>query len=264
MNRKTTALQAVMACLLLSSLFSGCKKNVDFIDLYKFYKKGSANWGGWNIQRVSVTPTDEGYSGTANYNFTYNAAGDPLVVKNDWVGTGNPNMVFKYDRRGRLCELIRPYANNFYESWEKYTYNNQGQIVLDSVYSWAEYIDSVPRVDLEYGYAIRRYSYDGYGRIVGRVDSLFGPGYKIGNAYTFQYDARGNKVLPGTVYDNNACLTATNKVWMFVCNNYSVNNCFKASSYNSSGLPLLFDGDFGVMDWVVPFRGHFNVAYSRP
>lgn len=52
-----------------------------------------------------------------------------------------------------------------------------------------------------------------------------------------RYDANGNVVLDYTTYDN---YKNTNKIWMFIDDDYSVNNPFTAITYKSVGLPLTF------------------------
>ncbi len=53
----------------------------------------------------------------------------------------------------------------------------------------------------------------------------------------YSYDINGNLVLPGITYDNKVNIHRTNKVFMFVDRDYSMNNPFTAPAYNGYGLP---------------------------
>ena len=66
-------------------------------------------------------------------------------------------------------------------------------------------------------------------------------------------------------YDTKIHLRRTNKMWMFIDRNYSVNNPFTAASYNSYGLPLMFDGRQYLQGLItlVPFiSGNTAVTYN--
>jgi hypothetical protein len=56
--------------------------------------------------------------------------------------------------------------------------------------------------------------------------------------YQFEYDGNGNLVTPGVVYDNKINFHRTNKIWMFLDRDYSINNPFAAETYNSNHLPV--------------------------
>lgn len=267
MRKISTPVTIVSAIALLSA---SCQKEVDYYktpdankaDSYKDYKQ--KNYKPCQISQITVHVTDGQEPASVIYTFAYNAAGDPVTVKNTAVGTGNPNTVFKYDNQGKLKEMIRPYDNGIFETWTKYIYNNGGQIVRDTQYTFGAYVDSIPTAHPERdGYWVSRFSYDTKGRITTRTDSAFGPGSsKYGTAYNFQYDANGNLVVPGVTYDSRQSLLHTNKIWMFVCNNFSMNNGFQASAYNKSDLPLSFTGTYGTMGPIIPLSGKFDVVYA--
>ena len=79
------------------------------------------------------------------------------------------------------------------------------------------------------------YRYDTWDRIV--QDSTI---WSFGSAQVnkYAYDANGN--LVGRTYDNKTNIHRTNRIWMFLDRDYSVNNPFPASDYNRSGLPTYF------------------------
>lgn len=242
-------------------LLSGsCRKAIDYI---KDHKNGDADCTACNIQQISVLSSDELGPYTVTYTFHYNAAGNPVTVSNTAVGTGNPNAVFKYDNFGRLREMIRPYVNQFFETWTKYAYNFKGQIIRDTQYVFGTYIDSVPVPFPNMQYMVTQFSYDLQDRIIGRVDSLFGNGTSMaGNSTVFQYNSDGNLIGQGNVYDTQLSFLRTNKIWMFLAGNYSVNNNFLALEYNAYKLPLLFSGSYNTMVPVVSQEGQFRITYA--
>jgi hypothetical protein len=246
---------APIVVVLLAVSFARCRKGVDA------FGHGLVDCNDCNIQQITVVHTDELGKDTVVYSFTYNAAGDPVTVKNTAVATGNPNAVFKYDRRGKLAEMVRPYDNTSYETWTKYFYDSRGQIVRDTQYIFGTYIDSVPGADLKQGYWIHHFGYDAYGRVISRIDSSFFGSVSV-TGHSFQYDARGNLVVSGAVYDTDVNFLRTNKIWMFVCNNYSVNNAFLATAYNGHKLPLSFDGVYPTMAPVVTETGKYKMVYK--
>lgn len=172
--------------------------------------------------------------------FAYNRNGSPATVRNDQVGTGNPNQLFKYDQYNRLIEYGRPYNNGFYEAWHKYGYNRKDQIVRDTMYSFGAMADSsaVPETSFV---VLTDYTYDILNRIIRRKDSTFySNSFVAVDSANFQYDGRGNLIRAGVVYDNKASILRTNKIWMFIACDYSVSNPFRATAYNFHGLPLSY------------------------
>jgi len=255
----------------IALLSASCHKEVDYYKGSDSYKavdsyKGSEqkNYKPCQISQITVHATDGQEPASVIYTFSYNAAGDPIVVKNTAVGTGNPNAVFKYNNQGKIKEMIRPYDNGTFETWTKYVYNNGGQVVRDTQYTFGDYVDSIPVAHPERdGYWVSQFSYDAQGRVMTRTDSVFGPGSsQYGTTYSFQYDANSNLVVQGVTYDSHLSLLRTNKIWMFVCNNFSLNNSFQASAYNKSDLPLSFPGTYGTMGPIVPLSGKFDIVYA--
>ena len=80
----------------------------------------------------------------------------------------------------------------------------------------------------------------------------------IVNGQTFFYDDAGNLRNGGNVYDNKLNPNRTNKIWMFIERDYSVNNPSVATKYNSIGLPLHFPSKNPLNMRFGPF--YYNTA----
>jgi len=181
--------------------------------------------------------------------FAYNKNNDPVSYIHDNVGTGNPNLFFKYDSRGKLTEFAALYDNGSYEFLHRYTYNQQ-KIVVDTAYFFGAY--GVPA-----SYAFKRISYPAYDNLNRIVqDSVVQNGqFTITHYY---YHADGN-LFNGFTYDDKLNPHRTNKIWMFVDRDYSVNNPVPAATYNSSGLPLTYPAKNGF-DLVFAYFTHYGAT----
>jgi hypothetical protein len=261
MKKNATSFGALVFLAFSTVLSGGCRKVLDYD---KDRNNGDVDCKSCNIQQISVFFTDELGPDTIIYTFNYNAFGDPITVKNTDVATGNPNSVFKYDKFGRLKEFIRPYENQIYETWTKYTCNLKGQVIRDTQYVFGLYIDSVPDASPNKdNYRVSQFSYDQQDRVVKRVDSSFSNNLLANvDSTAFYYDAAGNLVGLGTAYDAHLSLFRTNKIWMFITCNYSINNGFQAAAYNAHGLPLQFQGSYQTLFPIVSAAGQFNVKYA--
>lgn len=261
MKNKTFPLTAcIILTVTVAALTQSCRKVIDYV---LAHENGQNDCRGCNIKQITVNTADELSNDTVVFTFTYNPHGDPLIVKNTQVATGNPNMVFKYDKFGRMTELVRPYSDGSYETWNKYSYNDKNQIIRDTQYIFGTYTDSVPVAFPQNGIWVRQFAYDAMDRIIQETDSIFNPGAApFGGTADFSYDAGGNLLNQGTAYDSHLSILRTNRIWMFLCKNYSLNNGFQASSYNNHGLPLQFEGSYSDMQIIVPFSGQFVVQYG--
>ena len=188
---------------------------------------------------------------------TYNENNDPLSVTFD-TATNNIHWLFNYDKHGRLSKswkfMSDPYFEEFYDEYRIYKYNNKGQIVSDTNYSYGWW-DTIPTPQNTYFWETF-YTYDPKGRLIQYVEKYpdLGPGIPA-NEITFNltYDEDGNLVIPGAyVYDNKLSFMRTNKIWMFLNRNYSVNNPIPAVSYNNRRLPLVFDYEITQPAWTTP------------
>jgi hypothetical protein len=172
--------------------------------------------------------------------FTYNSNNDPVSVINSRVGTGNPNFSFKYDNKNRLVQYGADYTSGF-EILHRYGYS-QHRITTDTIYALGNYNEAGEPV----GYVAKRIAYlqyDKLNRVV--TDSMAPTPYP--NIIRYSYDQAGNFLIrmPDGVnfvqYDNKLNPHRTNKVWMFVARDYSVNNSLQATAYNAVGLPLNYN-----------------------
>lgn len=256
----TAAFAALATICLLSA---GCRKDL------AFFENGQTDCKACNILQVRSIQPDKLGTDTTYYRFTYNRFGDPVTVKNTAVATGNPNSFFKYDGRERLTDYIRPYDNEAFETWTKYVYNSRDQVIRDTQWIFGQFVDSVPSPSpFPYtGVWIRHYTYDALNRIASRMDSIIGPGTQV---YTypprlFEYDQNGNLIVPGATYDSHLNWLRTNRIWMFIYDNYSINNNFQATAYSAHDLPLTFpapDYGFSFTNGIFGLGGTFDVTYS--
>ena len=92
---------------------------------------------------------------------------------------------------------------------------------------------------------IHYFSYDNQDRVIKDSFSSQNFGYH-GVFAQYSYDADGNKV--GGVYDHKINIHRTNKVWMFLDRDYSVNNPFTASEYNKFDLPVTISTGSNFLD----------------
>ncbi|HEY4287051.1 MAG TPA: hypothetical protein VGN00_08135 [Puia sp.] len=220
--------------LLVSTLFvsGGCKKLLDYIGEHP--GQGGSNYCA--LQEFAYKgPYFDAWD---TLKFSYNAVGNPVTIMRKQTGTSRLNYFFRYDNKNRLTNLIGSYGTipgTSPEVWNKYFYDGSGRIVLDSVYFFGEVVNGQPTTG-EYGNAWAvKYEYDAKDRITKYSYVLGANPYYV---ETYAYDASGNRT--GDSYDSKVNFHQTNKIWMFLDRNYSVNNpVTKASyTYNSTGLPV--------------------------
>jgi hypothetical protein len=213
-------------CLtLIILLFYGCRK-IDFRDPAK---------------RCKIVETDERI-------ITYDEWGNPIqaVFKEDPDATGNPTFHFQYNDKHQLIG-----CSGFNE--HHLTLNANGQPVRDTMI-------------MNYGGQDDRFArqifYDLYGRIVKIISEHYHSGMEellppfTRDTSIFRYDRRGNKIVQGTddegnpislPYDFKKSVYRTHSVFLFVHNDYSLNNLLPPGEpyvYNASGLPVNFQGEF--------------------
>jgi hypothetical protein len=261
MNRRRLILSGSLITV-TAIFFTGCQKVLDYI---RFTTDGKAELKICAIQNVTVRNTDDKSAdvSTVHYSFYYNICGNPDSVINDEVATGNPNLVFKYDKHNRLIQFLRPYTNGSYETLDKYGYNNKNHIVYDTLYLFGLIVNNVPQTNDWPQVSYTSYVYDLQDRVVGQTDSIFVSGkFIVANQKTYTYDSKGNLILSGVVYDNKLNIKRTNAIWMFITKDYSVNNPFKANFYNSWGLPLDLPSASGALGVIAPQSGPAEIAYS--
>lgn len=213
----------VFALVLLQ--LTSCRKAYDYIK-----HDPDADYKLCNIQKIT-SPLGEAV-------FYYNEDGDP-----DSIITTNPqdefyNVQFRYDKLHRLTDYIQYYGNGFFANWHKYSYNDDNQIALEQNYGFGPMGAQLTTWDVYYEVS---YKYDAKGRIKKSVfkDTTL-PGSPVIIPTSYDYDNRGNLIKPGVVYDKQTNPNHTNKVWMFLDKDYSVNNPVSAIRYNWGKLPVAF------------------------
>jgi len=171
---------------------------------------------------------------TVTATFSYNDAGNPVSVIVSNVGTANPHALFLYDQYNRLTDYIAPYSaitnpanmpsTFLFEYWVRYVYADQNPSSMpvgDTLRVLGRYTEGKFEFNST---VIETLAYDSQGRII-RSEG---------------YDANGNLIMPRMNYDNRKNYRLTNKVWMLIDKNFSVNNPFTAITYNAAGYPVTF------------------------
>lgn len=281
MKKKLVFSIGVRLLLLSFLLFTGCQKIFDYINL-------PGNGGAVsNICQVKTINSDQ-----ASYIFNYNKNGELESIITNKLGTGNPNAFFIYDKYHRTSQLLLSFTtavnapSGGYQAWEKFGYNATNQIVKDTVYEaggiGSDGIIQASSLFVTY----KALQYDAGNRVIGSTDSSYFKGtFANVQFYAYKYDDQGNLVYTARqyramqswgeavyndtfrvlYYDTKIHLRRTNKMWMFIDRNYSVNNAFTAASYNSYGLPLVFDGRQYLQGLItlVPFiGGNTTITYN--
>jgi hypothetical protein len=233
---------AMSLCPLLFIL-AGCEKHSDYI-LHGQYEAA----GKYQIKMVTVKPPFADFTDTIR--FTYNEYDNPIKGIRSETRTCAPNYFFKYDRFQRMIALVAAYGLTEtaigVETWTKYTYDVKGRIVKDSVWIFPDIVNGQPFKGIHSTITVSLYEYDTKDRIT-KVTWLregIEP-YVI----TYSYNNSGNR--EGTTYDNKINYHLTNKIWMFLAMDYSINNPLVGSyTYNKMGLPLAIDCGKGSSDFL--------------
>jgi hypothetical protein len=251
MNRKTLFFYACMAgagMLILAS----CHKYPDYIDP----RDADNVYDGCRIRQTINQSSPE--QSVITRNFAYNSSNNPVSVTSAAVSTGNPNLLFKYDSKNRLTEFSGIYPNGQFEFVHKYGYIHN-RIVTDTQYVFGTYATLS-------GYFSKRHkylSYDGFGRIVQDSEVYVFPS-PLTNVIHYSYDATGN-LVNGKTYDAKLNPHRTNKIWMFVDRDYSVNNSVAAATYNISFLPLSYappGPSFDLIFGYLYYYGSTQIIYD--
>lgn len=230
-----------VSTLLVSSMviLSACQKNDVYLDSDNTKGKalGKEVKSTESIKQCSIVqiiyPVADGTNDVLQ--FTYNSSGNPVTItRSRGAHTGYPNYVFKYDQKKRLTDFIGVYdGNTNAEFWHKYFYDDHDNVVLDSTYIFPRIASGYP--ENAFDRRATSYTYDDNNRII-KESTVSANNAPVEHTYT--YDANGNKA--GSTYDGKTNINRTNKIWMFLNKDYSVNNPFNADAYNASGLPSSF------------------------
>lgn len=200
--------------------------------------------------------------------FTYNTSSNPVSMTHQ-MNIGE-NILFKYDKWDRLTEYINIFPGGTAgDYWHKYTYDkvNTDRIIADTAFR--DFISSNGQLTLYNDIDLTVFKYDALGRISQTTE------YVLGDTIVrlYNYDTRGNLQRPGSLYDNNPNIHLTNKIWMFLDRDYSVNNPVDNESYtyNGNGFPITISNSASVapgLGFIVigyPFAiTRSNIYYSCP
>ncbi|MEP6749216.1 MAG: hypothetical protein ABJB86_15890, partial [Bacteroidota bacterium] len=194
----------------------------------------------------------------------YNSSNNPISV--DGGGsTGRPNLVFKYDKREKLIEYSGVYTNALYEFVHRYGYSNN-RIVTDTQYVFGTYGNLTD-------YQSKRIIYVFYDKLnrVAEDSEVFVYPTVFTSVLKYDYNQDGNfegfsdnggLTTYDYIYDNKLNPRRTNKIWMFIDRNYSVNNFYTAKTYNSAGLPLTF-GPYQKFTFDMIFASFYYYGTSQ-
>jgi hypothetical protein len=174
-------------------------------------------------------------SGNDTAIFTYNALGNPVSIIHP-TGFGD-NLFFKYDNANRLTDFKAMYPSvDGGDEWHRYTYDphNTTRIIADTTYM--DFLSDNGAITSYDFIKLTTFTYDTQDRISKTTESV--PGDITATTYT--YDSHGNLEGSGTVYDNKINVHRTNKIWMFLDKDYSVNNQIDNGTYtyNPNSLPV--------------------------
>ena len=231
-------LARIAVALLLISMIA-CHK---FIDIDDLWHKHNPNC---RVEQIGYRQSSSPDTNTAR--FYYNNKGYPTAVNFDAVGTGRPNLLFRYDNKGRLVDFIAPYTNNNYEQWFHYEHDAHGRIIADSLFTFGAFINGEPSRNALIK-AAAWYEYDMYDRIK-KVTRAY-ENFTIADEYLYNHQGNleiHNRYTNGNFsgadtfyYDNKVNIHRTNRIWMFIDRNYSKNNPHPAEHYNQAGLPTRY------------------------
>lgn len=230
-----TRIKKTLSLMLLTAMIIGTQACNKVWDLIKNSKDGVYT------QCRIVKIEDTGDAGTLT--FYYNSHGNPDSIASSIGNTGFNSVWFKYDNKQRLIEsAYYSWEQDRFIYWSKYYYDNKGRIVKDTSYTYGRIVNGQPSWHSQNNYS--EYEYDSKDRITKvstKNQDPYSGNWLLPSEDTYSYDADNNQVRTGVVYDNKLSIYRTNKVWMFMSRDYSVNNPFTATSYNNKHLPVKYE-----------------------
>lgn len=234
--KKRIALACIVAAGFSLLLLTGCKKLLDYI-----HPRPDDKGKNCRIEKVTTNYANE-CDGGNNFSdtawFSYNQQGNPASVKYTFskfyqCWSYPLDKYFKYDNSNKLL-LFLDYAFASGKAalfWHKYNYVNS-YLITDSMFVYAEgdwFIHDRPQ---NFAYVnVTAFELDYFGRVISETEGV--------QTKTYTYDSNGNLVKPGVTYSNKMNIRQTNKVWMFLDRDYSLNSPEgDASQYNGEKLPV--------------------------
>jgi hypothetical protein len=181
---------------------------------------------------------------------TYNSAGNPLTVTYTTQGYDNNWHYFEYDDLQRLIGYRVELEPGLDIETHHYAYDEQNRVSADTgVFRLTGYI-----------VILSTFEYDSRNRIVKENEKVIdieegSEPFNI-DPVIYQYDTTGNLINPfppgdPVTYDTKVSFRRTNKVWMLIERNYSLNNAVGVSDYNEYSLPLSFETPVWFLDTSV-------------
>ena len=245
--KKLPVFWVLIVLAIASFVQAGCKKAVDYIEHHE-----NTDLKICNIQKIDMYEQES----ITEAVFAYNQWGDPVSVTRPFIGTGSPKYVFKYDQHRRLTDFIGAYSGDAgAEFWHKYVYDSHNRISIDSLFT----LVSTNTTPWNYYFLYVHYLlYDAKERII-KDSSVPIKDYWGGETTVsrYSYDDGGN--YTGVYHDNNINIHRTNKIWMFIDRDYSINNTYIHATFNKRKLPVTIQ-DNGVFLGLY-FPGNTRVQY---
>jgi hypothetical protein len=230
----------LVAILSTALFFSGCKKVRDYVS-----RNPPMEVKLCNIEKLKLNVFGE----KNVLKFSYDELGNPISILHGKPNiNSNVDQHFRYDEDNRLKDYLTNYSGNVgVLEWHTYTYINK-KTIIDTAYYYEGRITD-PHAPYEANdFAVWIYELDVVGRII--KSTFYNQISPEAETIKFSYDEKGNLKKPGISYDDKVNITRTNKIWMFLNKDYSMNNSLgakdsnnqvKIKSYNSSGLPLQYE-----------------------
>ncbi|MBS1562755.1 MAG: hypothetical protein JST39_00145, partial [Bacteroidetes bacterium] len=194
------------------------------------------------IEKI-VLNNDENSSVT----FRYNTCDDPVSIREDSTILTMPlDYYFRYDGQRRLTDYIITYYHMPGAMlWHHYAYPDK-KTIMDTQFNYTGLLTDPEPPRNAASFYVNKYTLDAQGRIVRNFS------YYSQSTQDYAYDSRGNLVRPGIQYDNKVSILRTNRVWMLVNKDYSINNPLPTTAtidnYNQYGLPTQYTTTAGWQD----------------
>lgn len=185
----------------------------------------------------------------------YNIKGNPVSITRATVGTGRPNFLFLYDKKGRMTDFYGVYTspNNGFDVWHRYRYDGKNRIIVDTTYEFGIVGPGMPLPDDSHHGQLRvrnisTYKYDWKDRMIQSTDTYGRENDITTRIYTYNQEGNLAKVFTRTGidtvsvfsrFDDKVNFRLTHPIWQFLDRNYSINNSVltEPSRYNNYGLP---------------------------
>lgn len=243
MKKQSIICKGSLAFLGLISLISCVKPPPSFDP-----RDGNNVYTGCRIKEI-VSVAGEPPAVVQKREYSYNNNNDPVkVTVGPSQGMGLPDLSFAYDNKKRLVTfsgVFHVHTEFDFQFVHRYGYY-QNRVVTDTVYELGFFNAAGEPVNYLNKF-LKYLKYDALNRIIQDSMILLHPVFvSPAVVANIRYDANGNRIakdaagVTPVVYDDKLNLYRTNRVWMLIYRDYSLNNPVGATSYNSVGLPLTY------------------------